>query len=873
MFRRLHESFANTGAERLFSNSTQSQQNWYGTKLPNLIPSNQAAPSNLGAAFQSVEPQTGSVKHYLPNVSQIFRPGMDAPGPQIMDKQEVCTNTGLTDLIRNQNPTDPVKCGWLYTPNTKYGAAPLLSRGFLADSNGLLKSLNPPDYTKYFSNLQDAEQQIETDRCKTLQSCNELSNPLFAGCGFSTEKLMGIPVNENGSARYPDNLNTYSSPTSIITDANSEQCKKQQAQQPAEIPGSKHYNALCTPNEFGLLSVPCFHDSILKAGCSADGAMAAALQSGTTVDPLAAIQKLDSAQLYNQRSHDNPFYIEVKKDASPTIIQAMLIKQIHDVYKNAIQAPAESALGAAARDLCISKGSIAAFDFCTEILDTTPIAKITEDILGCLQKEFKRQGGTQLGAKYPSPATVGFYQSHFKTYGAAKQYMATLNAQARMPEGFADITKETQESYKRQAAAIENLRGITLDSIVDRAPETAGVEVFWYSNGVLIKNTIEATIPYIHADSNKIPETAIPVTQLIAITDIRMAKSEAVNLYIAQPGYFRSDGTWKNNNYALILNGLLPPADDPLAPLLDKENQFRVSGSSINSPLIKTANCWYFRQNMPNILKILWNLTVPTVMSQRFSLSKQECNNPKANIVAFDTGALTREREGPFLMYSLLGNTFADARCPERFAALTSGSGVKNRADDILRSPGTEGYLALTNTTCIIPNLSILSWTTLTFVFCLNTIPITPSKLFTLQSGLLGSMSLQMTRKGDTQASIDALYTYRDQLRVQKKLPIPLDLSKYYLCTVAYRPGNIILSVSFYELESALTIMALSPTNTLAIGTGPDFFTPAPATLTIGDASASGLNCNLSWLHLFNNAPITPAFLKREAANDWKITK
>ena len=875
MFRRLYESFENS--DTVFSNSIHNQQDFYNIKVPNLIPSNTVAPKNLSFATQGVNPQSNTVSQYVPNVSQIFRSGMGAPGKQTMDLQDVCTNSSLDELIKNQNPLDPVKCGWMYTPNQQYGAAPLQNRGFLADANSPLKALSPPKYSRFYTNLYKAEQQVLTDKCRALTSCNQLSDPQFAGiCGYSTERLTGIPINSNGSAKYPDNINTNSATSAIITSADSDACKAEESKPSSSgsqfVPGTNpaHFSVDCTPNEFGRISVPCFRDAITKAGCSQDGALAVALSgaSRTTLDPIDSLHTLDSAKLYNQRSHDNPFQIQYAKDAKPAMIQAMLVQQIHNVYQKAVSEPPTSGLGAAARDLCLKKGDIAAFNFCSEVLDTAPI---TDGMLPCLQEEFKKQGGTLLGEKYPSGKTLAEYQSK-GTFGAAKAYIATLNRLSRNPEGFVDIEKLTKDTYLKQALALKNLRGLTLDPIVERAPESAGFEVFWYSNGVVLKNTIEPTVPMISPEAHTIPDTNTPVTQLLLMSDIRVAAPTSMTLYLAQYQLFNNIiNSWYNNNYTMILNGMLPPTDELDAPKIDKPNKFRICGMTNYSYDIKTGSCWVFKKTEPNILKVMWRLSDPSVPMQRFYVSSRLCT-PSAPVMPLSNGTLTRDKEGPFLMYQLVGNSFADARCPERFSAITSGT-ANNRTDDILRSPGQSGFLELASTTCIIRHTSILAWTTLTFAFCLNTVPVAASKLCSIYSGSFGAVELQMARKDNNQVSVSAIYLDRGQPRYQKKFQISLDLSKYYLCVISRMPNNIIISISFYELESAKTIITLNPANTVSLGTSPQFFVPTVMDLIIGDGLTAGLNCNLSWIHLFNTMTIDPKFLKREAEHNWKITK
>jgi len=325
---------------------------------------------------------------------------MDNPDKDTDNRQAICTTTPLDELIRNYRPSDPVRCGWLYTPNPNpMGGPPILSRGFLGTGeNQPISELKPPAFTRFFWNLEEAKQQIMTDTCKALTSCNDLTDPQFAGCGFSTERGAGIPIKKNGSAAYPDNMLTNSATSAIIQDANSEECKSQGSTPSSGtgriiIPGSTAaFTTLCTPNDSGLLSIPCLRDLVInKVGCSNDGAIANALATSDPKDPMGAVAALQSFQVYNQRSkEDQVLNYNLFRDGKAT--QTLAIQEFYKVKQASEDKSKGSALAAAARDLCLNEGSYAAFDFCDEIQPATPIATLTETQLGCLQKQFLKRG-------------------------------------------------------------------------------------------------------------------------------------------------------------------------------------------------------------------------------------------------------------------------------------------------------------------------------------------------------------------------------------------------------------------------------------------------------------------------------------------------
>ena len=237
-------------------------------------------------------------------------------------------------------------------------------------------------------------------------------------------------------------------------------------------------------------------------------------------------------------------------------------------------------------------------------------------------------------------------------------------------------------------------------------------------------------------------------------------------------------------------------------------------------------------------------------------------------------------------MYELVGQTFADLRCGERFSATLSNTSIFNKSVDIMRTPGTRGYLQLTNnsSSCSLSNIGLTSWTTTTFAFRIVAVPVTGSRpddsqnsLFTFFSdspvGKRALLNLKVTRSG-TQASLTASHLQQGTKATIGSGSVVVDLSTWYLGVI--HTMNSQWSLSFYNLEQAKTMSALNPTQTITLQTAFNFTNePLNSTrLVMGGSNASGFTFDLAWWHFFVLTDLVPtvALIKREANNDWKIT-
>jgi hypothetical protein len=63
------------------------------------------------------------------------------------------------------------------------------------------------------------------------------------------------------------------------------------------------------------------------------------------------------------------------------------------------------------RDIPVVYGRVEKYDFCSEMNDQTIIS---EDTIGCLQRDWIRKGGAPTDAKYPTTALLGMCYGKIK---------------------------------------------------------------------------------------------------------------------------------------------------------------------------------------------------------------------------------------------------------------------------------------------------------------------------------------------------------------------------------------------------------------------------------------------------------------------------
>ena len=116
------------------------------------------------------------------------------------------------------------------------------------------------------------------------------------------------------------------------------------------------------------------------------------------------------------------------------------------------------------RDIYL-KGPVERYDFCTELLDSTP----GPFPLQCLQNEFIRQGGQSTGSMYPTEKTIQYWNSKVKWHHV-KDEIQTIISNTLSPN------KEFKEN------AMMQFYGVGLGKEPLAIDPQYGVEIFWFTH-------------------------------------------------------------------------------------------------------------------------------------------------------------------------------------------------------------------------------------------------------------------------------------------------------------------------------------------------------------------------------------------------------
>ena len=855
MFRRLAqlEAFESNAQ----TNYTQEQSYQYNVFLPRMIPtgSSYPAPSDLQTALQNVDTRTGSAIDVVPDVQRIFRP--TGPAPSLLTRQQVCVASSLDELAGSQDPSQRVRCGWMYTPPTSGSPIPQLSQGYLGTSSGPLQGVGAtvPPYQKWFWDLGQAQQQVRTDVCKSLKTCTNVGADPYSNCGYCTDIGQGVPVNAAGQALYPTSTLTRCSPSSLITSASS--CP---APSSAGGPGPSPQQPTCMPNASGQLSVPCLEQTLTQAGCD-QGTLALALSSGATPsDYMAKAKTLPAMTVYN-RVATQPFNMALFSQGQGTVAAAL--QEAARVVSAAAQ-PSTSALGASARDLCLQPGAIAQFDFCSELLPTTPMSTVDPS---CLQKAFYKAGGNENGTMFPSSANTAAltYYSTLGTWGKFLQYLTTLNASAKGPstnegfaskrtarkavgyktEGFLTMDQQVHQTYQTQSLALAQLRGITPDALVTNRvnPGSPGIDLVglaYNANGVWFM-VAQTVIPSL---SSMASYTGHGVYAFMTVTDLRVGAATPYILSASgSPLSFltRNQPTWKNTTAS-------------------------TSATSPSIPLSATD---------PNVLR-MQILATPTLT---FTESSSTAVTP----------TLVRESpRAPWLMLELdpatSRSTFQNLLFPDLLqpVASTAGTVANGTTDLILKSPGKNGYIQLNGGTgtLTIPSLSYSVLNTFTVVFMQSGGPV-GNALLTLTSSVA---TLTVFLGTDNQVIFSGATV--DGAVPSTNTGIFVTPGTWYMMVVSMPVGSPSWLVSVQTLsyaQQSTTNLATTVTNTFKFSTvsSPALVSTANQYLQVGlglgDVTPNRgvsptFQLNVAWIHFFSQAPSGPE-LVRDALNNWQITQ
>lgn len=409
---------------------------------PNQVPSKYVTaggiiPSDIKDIGLTINPLTNSVENPSENLDKIFT--STGLSPELQQKINFCQMASLDELRANEDPNAPFRCGWLYKgPPTAASPHPQYSKGAYGSKKGPMYP--PADSGQWFWDLEAVKKQIMIDKCRAMTSCSMVGDATFVGCGFSTTKLRGIPINEQGGSLYTDQ-SVFTPASKIITSAG--KCPPPPA---TTVAGAAAGPAdICKQLPNNKLSRDCIMQKVLDAGCSRAGTMHRALQSGNALNYSRGIDGNKAYKVYQERANTK-LNVDMMRDGNTSAINAL---NNFNAVRDAAISTANTGLAFAARDLCLNAGEIDKFDFCSEISASTPGPYSLE----CLQKLFREKGGTPGGSWWPSSTTIAWYNRTFNRWG--------------------DVVKAIEgERQKMEAAqgnvrvdAYKNIMGIELEKI------------------------------------------------------------------------------------------------------------------------------------------------------------------------------------------------------------------------------------------------------------------------------------------------------------------------------------------------------------------------------------------------------------------------
>jgi hypothetical protein len=696
MFRRLAEAFQGDSQSDYLKN-----QNTYFNALPNIILSGTSGLKGFDTATQSVD-TTG--QSYQPPVARspndIF---MKDSSPDLNAMAKQCSSSSIDQLLAIKNPNAAIGCGWLYTPPNRGSPYPVVSQGFIGDSNGPLQNFQPPDYKKWFFDLQLAKKQMLLDKCKALKACSDVDSEVFQGaCGYCTDTNQGVPIDTVGQPLYGGDPLGSCSPQNIVTSGAN--CPPP----PGSGPGPQPIiDKTCDPVN-GRLSAACLYNQVLAGGCSDNGTLAIALTGNPSPnDYISNIRDGDAVKIYN-RSANPPLKLDIFSQGATTV--DVVLQEVRQLAGNT-KLPSNTATGAAARDLCLQKGAISNYNFCFDLPDTTP----SPFDVNCLQQIFRKLGGQPTGTAYPSTNTLPTYNS-MGNLGAVKQY---INALAQ---------KMNSSDYQTQRDAMIQFLGISPEKLISRAPYTQGVEVIWlqpragYPNQIwgVLKRTIESNFVQF---GGAVSSSTAPVPQLastypgfsqysamIQLTDIRAQSDFCAKFQVTvDDGFFIAV-----NQPADIANTAFGSSGVDQPGLL--------SSLILQGPTTYNySSCCNYYGATPNITKVYYTDAGGGGHTLNFSMSPN---------ITPPYLSLTCEPRAPFLNFEIgaNGNVFDDTRNPGIYGSLLTYSGLEyhNRPEERNSVPGRKGFVRLTNNSSVISlqNIAYQAWGTCTFAFRLQSMPV-----------------------------------------------------------------------------------------------------------------------------------------------------
>lgn len=575
MFKQITEPFL--GSDDPNTIGTKKIQQYYAESLPNAIYTQDSA-LPLSAMTQTADQRLTGTQPILKDIWAVKSLDDDLLGRRQAECEAVGTGDQfdhLNSLANSYDRRSRARCGWVYN-----NAKPSDGRGAFGTVEGAFKT---SAQGTWMWNLEKAREKYHTSICAEVLNCEDLESSQYKGrCGWCKKSGKAVPI-VGGKIAYPYSTLTACPADSLVTTGGT--CPPPPPPLPpgvARSPANMVSPArICDPQPNGNLARDCLIQKAKQAGCSDDGTLVAALQTGSDMNYFDTLSRAASYILYQERAVVNLDEVSLKTGKT-TIDQALdEFKRVNDNAASSI----ESGLQVAARDLCYKAGTMDTFDFCTEIQDSA----MGPFKLDCLQKEFMRAGGQKTGLMYPSDSNLSMWNSNNKWLDV-KRTIQLLSDNVRSSD------RGTQEQAMRQ------FYGIPLEDKTRPAlAPIAGAEIFWFTHDtsdlaaptIFLGRRIRSKVPMINQTNDLKGVNNLANVSMVFFTNLGVSADKKIRVRVTS-----------DDGFAVHLNKPLGVGYRTGLIMNDANN---LTALDYFPPTTFTTNIpWKLRSSGPNVINGYW---------------------------------------------------------------------------------------------------------------------------------------------------------------------------------------------------------------------------------------------------------------------------
>lgn len=551
----------------------------------------------------------------------------------------------------------------------------------------------------------------------------------------------------------------------------------------------------------------------------------------------------------------SPVFIDYQEKAVIGFNRDALLSRDHTSFTAIHSTNNHGLLDVKPRDMyLIGPSSTETYDFCTELLDSTP----GPFALGCLQSEFIRQGGQKTGSLYPSEASLPFWNSR-RRWIHVKEEIQSI------------ITRTLSTKTETKEKAMFEFYGIGLAKEPIAMEPQYGVEMFWFTHNTNITNPTTFIGRRIRPKILYMDTTTIEGGSMVFFTSVICNARRPAQYRVSSLSGF---SLYFNAPMTRVYNNKTQSDTSELASLHNGGTAVVVSAPISLSTDVNRLSGFMFYKNDKTYYKV-------EILCEEFG--QQWTEIPSTHL------QMTQEPFAPMISFEVETKPATwgcdYALCDKRFGGFKmkwendgwGGPALQFRGDSVDQNefPLRKNYMSFPNGRCAIKSkfsLRLYSFMTLTMLFTVRSMPKEGqlAKPLCLWGPAGGSPTIHIVGMGNQKAFVN-VGTYNGSL-ITRDGPvigqgIPYLLTLKMLRKNELDPGTIeaiqvgIGSVRDLQQNSDVR-KYLSQSSTLAL---PNMASDDPVYFRI---QSENMGFDLHWIHMFDYI-LEGDNLYREARADW----